>query len=146
DPELVLGGVEHRLAAIGLIEQHAEAWTAAGNPGARRNREPLEIGNALARSACPFGHIFELPAMIDGKGEKSGRRLPASRRPVDMIDRLVFAERTVRTATGEEVLQLLEGRALGRAQETRYGKGAAGIRPGRAGLERFTLEPAAQET
>ena len=74
------------------------------------------------------------------------RRLrPARRRPVDMVDLLVLAQRAMRRAMLEEILQLRKGRAFRRAEQARDGEGAAGIGPGAAGLERLVAQIAAQE-
>src|SRR5690242_2819622 len=45
----------------------------------------------------------------------------------------------------QEELQLFPGRDLGRAEEARHGKGAAGIGPGGRGRMVLASEPAAQE-
>ncbi len=62
-----------------------------------------------------------------------------------MVDRLVLAQRLVRAAVLEEVLQLLPCRDFRRAQQARHGEGAAGIGPGGADLVGLVLQPAAQE-
>src|SRR5439155_16248834 len=63
----------------------------------------------------------------------------------DMVDRLVAPQRLVFAANLKEELQLFPGRDFRRAQQSRYGEGAAGIRPGCRRRMILALEPAAQE-
>ena len=67
-------------------------------------------------------------------------------RPVDVVEVRVVAQRVVLAAVFQEELQLGPGRDLRRAQQARHRERAAGIGPGRAGLQRFSGQPAAQET
>src|SRR5687768_68122 len=64
---------------------------------------------------------------------------------MDMVDRLVAAQRPVLAANFEEELQLFPGGDLRRAEKAGYGEGAAGIGQGRRGRMVLAPEPAAQE-
>ena len=79
DPERMLCGVEQRLAAVGLVEQHAEAGPPVGDPRRGRDGEALEGGDPLARRAGGVGHRLELGAMVDGeRDQRVGLRRGAS--------------------------------------------------------------------
>ena len=70
----------------------------------------------------------------------------ARRRPMDVVERVVLAQRALRAAVLEEMLELRPGRIFRRAEQPRHGEGAAGIGPGRAGRDASSpLQPAAQE-
>ena len=84
-------------------------------------------------------------AMVDGQRHQRGDVAPARRRPMDVVDRLVLAQRPIAAAVLQEELQLLEGRIFRRAEQARHGEGAAGIGPGRRRLQAFAAQPAAQE-
>ena len=56
--------------------------------------------------------VEKLRAVVDGQCHEARPLAPACRRPMDVVDRLVLAQRPVRRAVLEEILQLLEGRAL----------------------------------
>ena len=63
----MVGGPEQRLAAIGAVEQHAEARPAGGDARGGLDREALERVDALARRAGLVGHLLELRAVVDGE-------------------------------------------------------------------------------
>ena len=81
DPETVLGRIEHRLAAIGVVEQHAEARRALGDLGGRRDGQPLEVADALARRSDAGRR--SPPAAGDGRwrGQRAGRLRRAASSP-----------------------------------------------------------------
>ena len=68
DPERLLGGAEQRLAAVGAVEQHAEARPAVGDPRRRLDRQHLEVARCARRGApTSLGHLFELRPVVDGE-------------------------------------------------------------------------------
>src|SRR5690606_19397614 len=67
------------------------------------------------------------------------------RRPVDMVESLVLAQRSMLGAVFKEVTELVPCRVFRRAEQAAYREGAAGIRPGGACRVWLALEPAAQE-
>ena len=91
------------------------------------------------------GDLLELRAMVDRERHDRGRLGPARRRPVDVIERLVAAQRPMGRAVLEEAAELGPGRIFGRAQEPRDGESAVGVGIGAAGLERLVAQPAAQK-
>src|ERR1700676_3630061 len=66
-------------------------------------------------------------------------------RPVQMAEYCVFAERSLRTAVLQEMLQLSPRRVFRRAQQTRYGECPGSVGIPEAGLQRFVVQPAAEE-
>ena len=64
---------------------------------------------------------------------------------MDMVERIVLAQRPMLAAVLQEEFQLLPGRVFRRAEQAGYGEGAAGIGPGGAGLQRLAPQPAAEE-
>ena len=145
DPEVMIEGAEQRLAAVLAVEQHAVAGPARRDLGGGLDREQFEGADALARRAGVVGDLLQLRAMIDRQRHDRGRLRPAGRRPVDVIERLVAAQRPMGRAALEEAAELGPGRIFGRAQETRDGESAVGVGVGAAGLERLVAQPAAQE-
>ena len=82
DPERMVGGAKQSLAAIGAVDQHAEAGPAIRHPGGGLHGQDLEVGDALGRRADLLRHGFELNAMVDGKrhqrlGLPDGASLPS---------------------------------------------------------------------
>src|SRR3546814_9800943 len=87
----------------------------------------------------PYTTLFralELDAVVDGEGEQLRPVARARGRPVQVVERCVMAQRLLNAALGEEVLQLRPGGTLRRAQQAGDRKGAAGVGPGAAGLDR----------
>ncbi len=76
-----LAGVEERLAAVGVVEEHAEARAAVGDLRRRLDGEALEVGKLLARRAGIVGELLQLRAMIDGEREERLRLRPAASSP-----------------------------------------------------------------
>ncbi len=64
---------------------------------------------------------------------------------MDVVDRLVLAQRPVLAAVLQEEVELGPGRIFRRAEQAGHREGAAGVGPGGAGLQRLVLQPAAQE-
>ena len=145
DPQRMLRRIEQRLAAVGAVEQHAEARPAVGDAHRRLHREALEGVDPLARRAGLVGDLLQLRAMVDREREERLRLRPPRRRPMDVVQRLVMAERVMRAALLEKRLQLDPGRIFRRAEQPRHGEGAAGVGPGRRGRVRLAPQPAAQE-
>ena len=81
DPERMIGGAEQGLAAIGAVDQHAEAGAAVRHLRRGLDGEHLEVGNALDRRADLLRHRLELHAVVDGERHErvglSGRRVVA---------------------------------------------------------------------
>ena len=131
--EAMPGEFEHRLAAVFLVEQHAVAGAAVGDPRRRLDRQHLEGIDALADRRRPCGaRLLELRR--DGRWPAPSAMGMSRRRVVAQwiwLMRLVLAQRPVRAAVLQEKLQLLEGRIFRRAEQARDGEGAAGIGPGR---------------
>src|SRR4029079_19184360 len=100
------GGFEQRVAAISLVEKDAETRPTVGDACCGRERQRLEFADALTRRADPVGDRFELRPMVDGERYQFFRLRPARCRPVDVVDRLVTAERMVGAPMGEEILKL----------------------------------------
>ena len=99
----------------------------------------------LARRTDPVGDRLELRAVVDGERHQ---RFRLRRRVVAQWMWLIASSlRSARwrAAVLEEIAQLRPRRIFRRAEEARDREGAAGVRPGRAGLERLVAKPAAQE-
>ncbi len=67
DPERMVGGAEEGLAAIGAVEQHAEARPSIRHAGRGLDGQHLEVADALDRRADLVRHRFELHPVIDGE-------------------------------------------------------------------------------
>ena len=91
------------------------------------------------------GDLLELGPMVDRERHDRGRLGAARRRPVDVIERLVTAQRPMGRAVREKAAEFGPGRIFGRAQEARDGESAVGVGVGAAGLERLVAQPAAQK-
>ena len=91
------------------------------------------------------GDIGQLRAVVDGERHQKRDFAPPIGRPVDVVDRLVLAERPELAAMLEEIAHLLPGRIFRRTEQAGDGEGAAGIGPGGRRRMGFALEPAAQE-
>ena len=70
DPERMVGGAKERLAAIGAVDQHAEAGPAIGHPRRRLDRQAFELSEPSRRRADLLRHRLELRAVIDGEGHQ----------------------------------------------------------------------------
>ncbi|EEF24015.1 conserved hypothetical protein, partial [Ricinus communis] len=146
DPGEILGrGIEEGIAAEALVDQHAVAAAVVGNAGGGLDGQPLEGDDLLVVDAEFVADAGQLRTMIDRQRHEKRDIALAGRRPVNVIDRLVLAQRTMFAALGQEEVELGPSRIFGRAEEAGDGEGAAGIRPGGAGLQRLVLQPAAQE-
>ena len=98
-PEAELRRIEHRLAAIDVVEQRAVARLALRRRWPMAcDGQPLEGVEALARRAGVVGHLLQLHAVVDGEGQELLGLLAPRRRPVHVVDRLVLAQRPVRAA------------------------------------------------
>ncbi len=95
--------------------------------------------------AGPGGDVLELDAVVAGKRHQRRDVVAAGRRPMDVVQLLVLAQRAMRTAVLQEELQLLEARIFRRAKQPRHRERAAGIGPGGGGLQALAAEPAAQQ-
>ena len=90
--------------------------------------------------------LLQLDAVIDGEGHQPRHIAPARRRPMDVIQCAVPAQRPLWAPAIEELPKLGPSRVFGRTKKARHRKGAASVRPSRADREALSAQPAAQET
>ncbi len=145
-PQVLSGaGGEQRIAAILVVEQHPEAGASGGDASGCLDRQYLESGNAR-QPRFVRREILQLGAMIDGERHQTRDHTPARRRPMDVVQHGVLAQRPLRAAVIEEMLQLGPGRIFRRAEEPRHRERPAGVGPGRGRGEVLPAQPAAEET
>ena len=101
DPEIPgRGNFEQRRAAILVVEQHAEAGPTVGHPARGLDRQNLEGGELFGRRPL---HSLELAAVVDRERPERRDGAAPGRRPVDVVDGVVLAERPLRAAMRQEV-------------------------------------------
>src|SRR5277367_6766057 len=113
NPEAVINRAKQRLAPIFAVEEHAITGSARRDLGGGLDREQFEVADALARRARGVGDLLELRTMVDRQRHDRGRLGPARRRPVDVIERLVAAQRPVGRAVFEKAAKLGPGWVFG---------------------------------
>ena len=117
---------------IFLVEQHAIAGPAVGDPRRRLYRQHLEGRDALVVGAAPCRPSPR--AGCDGRWQAPSAAGCRARRVVAQWTWLIASSlRSARCLLPcfEEILQLGPGRIFRRAEQARHRKGAAGIGPGR---------------
>ncbi len=138
------GGIE-RIAAVFVVDQHAEAGAALSHLCRSPDGKHLEGRDAREQFRISLGNVLELTAMVDGERHQERDVAPSRRRPVHVVDCLVLAQRLLLAAVLEEILQFGPGRDFRRAEQARDREGAAGIGPGSGRRVRLAGEPAAQK-
>src|SRR5205823_6819615 len=104
-----------------------EGGIPAARPAGGAIDELLEIRDPRERLAMALGDALELDAMVEGKGADLGPVAAPRGRPMDMIERLVVAQRPMRAALLEEMLQLDSAGTGRRAAVARDNQRPAGI-------------------
>ena len=84
---------EHGVAAVFLVDQHAVAVAAGGDFSRRLDRQHFEVRDTCHVGADPRRDILELDAMVAGQRHQRGNVTPPRRCPMDVVDRLVLAQR-----------------------------------------------------
>ena len=128
------------------IEQHPEALATGRHACRGIHSQQFEPGEALERGVEANRHLLELRAMIHREHQQAPQPAAARRRPVQMVQPRVLAQRSMRAAVGEVVIQLRESRELGRAQQARDRQRSARVAQARADLVRLAPQIAAQKT
>ena len=141
----MIAGAEQSLAAVPVLQQHAEARRAGGGFRGGGDRKSEAVRDAARLRPRLGGELFEPVRVVHRQNGQPLRRGAARRRPVDVVDRRVFAQRALRRSVFEKKLQLVPRRALRRAQQARHGEGAAGIGIGAAGGDGFAAQPPPQK-
>ena len=102
-PQVLSGaGGEQRVAAIFVVEQHPEAGASVGDATRGADRQHLERGNARYRRLIRR-QILQLNAMIDGERHQARIFATPRRRPMDVVQRGVLAQRPLAAAVIEEM-------------------------------------------
>ena len=117
DPEIVICGAEQGVAAIPAVEQHAVAGPPSRDRGGGLDGQALECPDAFARRAGVVGDLLELGAVIDGQRHQARRLLAPRRRPMDVVEVFVAAQRAMRRAAIEEPAHLSPSRIFRRAEQ-----------------------------
>ncbi|MCY1295123.1 hypothetical protein D9M70_444490 [compost metagenome] len=105
DPEIAVctGGIK-RIAAVFVVDQHAEARASGRDLRRCLDRQHLEGRNAREKRLVSRGHVFELAAMVDRKRHQKRNVATTGGCPVNVVDRLVLAQRPLLAAVFEEEL------------------------------------------
>src|SRR5665213_904633 len=109
------GGGKDCIAAVLVVDEYAITLSPLRHALRRLDRQPLEGADSVVVGAGPGSNIFQRRPMIYGERHQQRIVAPARRRPVQVVEGRILAERQIRATVLEEELQLLERRVFRRA-------------------------------